>query len=298
MSLNRIAFYIAAFRYGLKSLASRKEFPFVGGIAINDSCNLCCRHCFVSNRHIPDLSFEEIRKGLRTLHRMGMRCLYIEGGEPFLWKEDGKTVADVVELARSIGFQYIILYTNGTFPIITTADTVFVSLDGTKAAHEAMRGKCYERILSNINRSHHRRIYANHTITAKNMDDIPDFCHKIRGSTNLKGVFFYFYTPYQGKDELYLSARDKKKIVSTIISLKKKGHRILNSKAALKSAINGCWKRPNSLSYLYAENKLYRCCRAIDRDDVCEQCGYLGFSEIYQLSRLNPDAVMTLLSYL
>lgn len=298
MSLNRVAFYIAAFRYELKSLASRKEFPFVGGIAINDSCNLRCRHCFVSNRHIPDLSFEEIRKGLRTLHGMGMRCLYIEGGEPFLWEDDGKTVADVVELARSVGFRYVMLYTNGTFPILTAADTVFVSLDGTKAVHDAIRGKCHDRIICNINLSHHKRIFANYTITAENMDDISNFCQEIQGIPNLKGVCFYFYTPYQGKDELSLSIEDKKKIVITILSLKKKGHRILNSSAALKSIIDGTWKKPNSLSYLYAENKLFRCCRAMGRNDICEQCGYLGFAELYHLSRMNPDSIMTLASYL
>jgi len=297
MTFNKFIFYLSGLSYLLRSGISRKELPFIGGIAINDRCNLHCRHCFVSNRNIPDLSYEEIREGLLQLYDKGMKYLYIEGGEPFLWKDNSRDLEDVVQLARDIGFRYIVIYTNGTFPVETSANLVFVSIDGLKDTHDAMRGKCYERIISNINRSSHKKIYANFTITSQNMSEIEEFCEETDKIRNLKGVNFYLYTPYNGKDELFLSYEDKRKIIENILSLKKKGYHILNSKTTLKSAYNDSWKRPSGLSYLYAEKKLYMCCRAIGMDDICENCGYLGFTEIFHMSRLNPDALMTAFKY-
>jgi hypothetical protein len=56
--------------------------------------------------------------------------------------------------------------------------------------------------------------------------------------------------------------------------------------------------RPNGLSYLFAENKLFKCCRAFGNDEICKNCGYLSFAEIYQITRLSPDAILTAIKYL
>jgi Fe-coproporphyrin III synthase len=298
MNYNRPGLYFAGFNYALKSLFTPKEMPFIGGIALNDSCNLHCRHCFVSNRNIPDMTFDEIRSGLVEMYKMGMRCLYLEGGEPFLWKDGEKRLEDVINLARSVGFRYLVVYTNGTFPIITGADMVFVSLDGLRETHDRMRGKCYDRIIFNIGQSEHRKVFVNYTVTAINLGNITGFCEEMRNIPNIKGVNFYFYTPCNGKDELYLNAADKVKAIDEILTLKKKGYRILNSVTTLKSFANGNWKRPNGLSYLFAENTMYRCCRAVGSDEICDQCGYLGLAEIYHMSQFNINSLLTALKYL
>ena len=42
----------------------------MGGIIINEKCNLKCFHCSLSNREkIKDLSFNEIKKGLEILYQ-------------------------------------------------------------------------------------------------------------------------------------------------------------------------------------------------------------------------------------
>jgi len=298
MNSNRISFYLSCLNYLLKSVVLRKELPFIGGIVVNDKCNLHCQHCSVSNRSIPDLSYSEINNGLLRLYNKGMRYLYIEGGEPFLWRDHTKNLEDIIQLARGIGFKFIVLYTNGTFPIETKADTVFVSLDGLKNIHDTIRGKSYDRIISNINSSSHKRIIANYTITRTNKNGIECFCEKISKIKQIKGIFFYFYTPHKGNNNLFLSPTEKKYIIEKILILKRKGYRILNSKKALCCVDNSAWMRPNGLSYLFAENKLFKCCRAFGNDEICKNCGYLSFAEIYQITRLSPDAILTAIKYL
>ena len=275
-----------------------KELPLIGGIVINDSCNLNCTHCSVANRDIPDLTFEEVEIGLRRLYAMGMRYLYIEGGEPFLWRDNGKSLKDVIHLARKIGFSFIVLYTNGTFPIITDANTVFVSLDGLKDTHNKIRGNTYERIISNIIKSPHKKLLVNYTINKKNEKEIEQFCHEISKIEKIKGIFFYFYTPSQGIDDLYLGLDERKNIIKRILKLKKTGYKILNSKAALMGVYNDSWKRPNKLSYLYANKKLYQCCRTFGDSEICKDCGYLGLTEIYYIAKFNLNAIYTAFKYL
>jgi len=298
MRYNLLSFYLLSIKYIILSRVFGKELPFIGGIVINDSCNLNCSHCSVANRDIPDLTFEEVKIGLSRLYAMGMRYLYIEGGEPFLWRDNGKSLKDVIHLARKIGFSFIVLYTNGTFPIITDANTVFVSLDGLKDTHNKIRGNTYERIISNIIKSPHKKLLVNYTINKKNEKEIEQFCYEISKIKKIKGIFFYFYTPSQGIDDLYLELDERKNIIKRILKLKKTGYRILNSKAALMGLCNDSWKRPNKLSYLYANKKIYQCCRAFGDSEICKDCGYLGLTEIYYIAKFNPNAIYTAFKYL
>jgi sulfatase maturation enzyme AslB (radical SAM superfamily) len=229
---------------------------------------------------------------------MGMRYLYIEGGEPFLWRDNSKSLKDVIHLAREIGFRFIVVYTNGTFPIIADAKTVFVSLDGLMDTHNKIRGNTYERVISNIIKSPHKKLLVNYTINKENEKEIEQFCYKISKIKKIKGIFFYFYTPSQGIDDLYLGIYERKNIIKRILKLKKTGYKILNSKAALMGIYNDSWKRPNKLSYLYANKKLYQCCRSIGNSEICKDCGYLGLTEIYYIAKFNLNAIYTAFKYL
>jgi len=171
---------------------------------------------------------------LRIFYKKGIRSVFIEGGEPFLWKEDNRNLDDVIKLAKDIGFKVVSIYTNGTFPIRTSVDTVFVSLDGLK----------------------------------------------------------------ETKDKLFLNLKEKREIIKRIINLKKKKHKILNSEACLKAVYKDNWKRPSKLYYVYVNNKLYQCCRAIGNDDICKNCGYLGYPEIIHILKLRPSAIYSALNYL
>jgi len=298
MRYNLLSFYLLSIKYIILSKVFGKELPFIGGIVINESCNLNCLHCSVANRDIPDLTFEEVEIGLRRLYVMGIRYLYIEGGEPFLWRDNNKSLKDVIRLAREIGFRFIVVYTNGTFPIIADANTVFVSLDGLKDTHNKIRGNTYDRIISNIIKSPHKKLLINYTINKKNEKEIEQFCDEISKIKKIKGIFFYFYTPSAGIDDLFLGLDERKNIIKRILNLKKTGYKILNSKAALMGIYTDSWKRPNKLSYLYANKKLYQCCRSIGNSEICKHCGYLGLTEIYYIAKFNPNAIFTAFKYL
>ena len=296
--ISKIKYLIYGIGYLIRTKIFRREIPVIGGLVINEKCNLKCKHCKVSNREIPDLSYKNIERGLRIFYKKGIRSVFIEGGEPFLWKEDNRNLDDVIKLARDIGFKVVSIYTNGTFPIRTSADTIFVSLDGLKETNDKLRGKIYDKVMNNIKTSNHPSIMINYTINQENHRDIEEFCEEIKRISKIKGVFFYFHTPYYGKDKLFLNLKEKRKIIKRILNLKKKKHKILNSEACLKAVYKDNWKRPSKLCYVYADNKLYQCCRAIGNDDVCKNCGYLGYPEIIHILKLRPSAIYSALNYL
>lgn len=249
------------------------------------------------------MSFAEVHSVLSQLRAKDIPVLYIEGGEPFLWKDGaGKKLEDVVVLSRELGFLYTIVYSNGTFPLRTSADAIFVSMDGLRVAHNYIRGRTYDKILTNIMASRHPRILINYTINRTNEADIEEFTFQIAKIANVKGTFFYFYTPdftHPEKDrELYLDLPERRRVVERLIALKRDGGRVLNSTAGLRLAVDKRWKKPNSLGYLFAEGQLYECCRYVDNPSICEVCGYLGFAEIDLMARFNPNAIFSALRYL
>jgi len=208
--IKKIEYLIYGINYLIQTKIFRREIPFIGELVINEKCNLKCKHCKVSNRKIPDLSYKNIERGLRIFYDKGIKSVFIEGGEPFLWKEDSRNLDDVIKLAKDIGFKVVSIYTNGTFPIRTSADTVFVSLDGLKETNDKLRGKIYDKVMNNIKESSHPSIMINYTINQKNHRDIEKFCEEIKGIRKIKGIFFNFHTPYYGKDELFLNLEEKK----------------------------------------------------------------------------------------
>ena len=131
--------------YGLTYLIGHhvlgKDPPLIRGLVLTNRCNLRCRHCRVDARGPMDLDFAEVTAAIDAFHREGGRCLYLEGGEPFLWHDGPHRLDDVVDYAHGLGFLTVVVYTNGTLPIRTSADTVFVSVDGLRDTHDALRGK-------------------------------------------------------------------------------------------------------------------------------------------------------------
>ncbi len=296
----QLAYLLYGAGYLFRTTLLRQSIPFIGGLVINETCNLQCVQCKVANRNLPDLSYHDVRHGLQIFYRMGIRSVFIEGGEPFLWKDGNYTLEDVVQAARDIGFAVVSVYTNGTLPIRISADTVFVSLDGRRETNDRLRGKVYDRVLSNIHASECSNICINFTINAHNQHEIEAFCREIRAvqfsgktvslrgvfdeaipgyrrdcfakprndtailrelnspgremHTNpaIKGIFFYFHTPYYGRDELFLNLDERRKIIEQLLRLKRQKFKILNSSACLKAVHKDTWKRPSRLCYVSA----------------------------------------------
>jgi len=299
--LKRLSYLSYAAGYLFETKILRKEIPFIGGLVINEKCNLHCRHCNVANRAIPDLSYEDIKRGLKDFYDRGIRSVFIEGGEPVLWKDGAYGLEDVIKLARETGFQLVSVYTNGTFPINFSTDSVFVSLDGLKATTNELRGSgenIYDKILENIKNSAHPNIIINYTINSKNEGEIEAFCAEMAPIKRVRGVFFYFHTPYAGIDELFMDLEKKREIIKRILALKKKGRKIFNSAACLEGIYRDDWERPSKICCVYAGNKTYECCRALGNEEACGNCGYLGYPEIIHILKLRPSSIVSAFNYL
>ena len=287
---------IYGFKYILNHQIFKRNTPLICGLVVTNKCNLRCRHCRVVNRKGDDLSFEEITTVINSFYKQGGRSLYLEGGEPFMWRDKKYTLEDIVEYSHRIGFFTTIIYTNGTFPLKTSADTVFISIDGLQKTHDFLRGETFGRIIKNIHESQHPSLFINYTINNYNKDEIQEFCEYINSENQIQGIFFYFHTPYYGYDDLYLDRNKRNEILLKLLSYKKK-YKILNSQAGLKSATRNDWKRPLDICHVYENGKMYQCCRFPGNPGLCENCGYLSYAEINQTLKLKPSAILKALKY-
>ena len=270
--------------------------PLICGLVLHNKCNLRCRHCTVIDRPPGTLTFSEATGVIDDFYDQNGRCLYLEGGEPFTWKDHDHGMEDIVEYAKRKGYFTVIIYTNGTHELESAADTLFVSVDGLQATHDYLRGKSFDRIMENIWHSAHPSIFINYTINSVNKNDIAAFCEYVDGIPSVRGSFFYFHTPYYGFDDLYLEPEEKKEILGALMHLKNK-FRILNSKAGLESALRNDWKKNLPCCRVYEEGRYYTCCRESREGSVCEHCGYLSYAEIDQTLKLKPDAIANALKY-
>lgn len=270
--------------------------PLICGLVLTNRCNLSCRHCDLQGRGDQTLSFDEVRAAIDAYYGRGGRCLYLEGGEPLLWRDGSHRVEHIIDYAHGLGFFTVIIYTNGTIPVPMAADTVFVSVDGLQETHDALRGPSFDRIVRNIRESSHPSLYINFTINSRNQGEIEEFCAFTEEVERIRGTFFYFHTPYYGHDELYLERSRREAILRDLLRLKKR-YRILNSRAGLRSAIRNDWRRPLGICSVYEQGATYECCRFQGHPELCRECGYLSYAEIDQTLKLKPTAILNALKY-
>ncbi|NQT96311.1 MAG: radical SAM protein [Candidatus Marinimicrobia bacterium] len=286
--------------YGITYLANYwflgKSSPLICGLVLHNKCNLRCRHCTVVDRTEASMNFDEVVKVIDSFYSDGGRCLYLQGGEPFIWHDNPYTMEDVVRYAKKKGYYTVIIYTNGTRTLESGADTIFVSVDGLLKTHDSLRGKSFERILNNIQQSHHPSIYINYTINSVNKSVVADFCEYVDKIPQIRGTFFYFHTPYYGYDELNLDTSVKNDVLLKLLKLKKQ-YKILNSTAGLKSAIRNDWKKKLDICQVYEDGEYFTCCRENNNGAVCAECGYLSYAEIDQTLKLKPGAIVNALKY-
>lgn len=268
----------------------KKKMPFNGAIIINDLCNLKCKHCTVSSQKGKNIKFVQIKKDLEKLYKRGIRFLEITGGEPLLYFSEGKTIEDVIQLAKEIGFYKILLCTNGTLPIKTSADYVWISIDGDKKTHNQIRGNTYDKIMKNISKSKHKKIYINFTLSKLNYKNIDNSVKEILSNKKIKGILFHFFIPYLGSDEIGVYGKTKNKLIDKIFLLKKKyGKKICNTKTALTYLKNENWDRPVWGSLIIYNGKISPCCcrTEIVNPEICKNCLSTPAVETYGVQKIN-----------
>ena len=278
------------------------RIPLTCSIILTDRCNLACRHCVVSNLGYRDLTFQQVMRDLETLHRLGARVLVITGGEPFLWTDDRHAVEDVVLGARHLGFFRIVVCTNGTLGLTSSADYLWVSLDGLPAEHNRMRGEVYDRVVSQIARSRHPRININFTISKENADQLPDSAEHMLHIPNVRGILFHLFTPYLGADkDLALDADQRKTALDTLRRLKRRHPlKLINTFDGIRLLRNDRWERPVWSSIVVNDGQVSPCCcrAGIADKDVCRNCGCSPAVETFALQTAKPLAALEWLRFL
>ena len=184
-------------------------------------------------------SYSQIRADMQTLYGMGVRILFLYGGEPYLWKDGELTVKDLVVEAKRMGFVIVNLVTNGTFPIdVPEADLIMVSLDGDKERHNAIRGNTYDTIMENVRNATTNNICFYMAINQINKNAVRDVCVIAKETPNVKAVSFNFHTPYPDTRALLLSKEEKKIVCDTLSQMMDEGAPVFNLKNAFPYIIN------------------------------------------------------------
>ena len=136
-------------KYGIKP-------PNFITLSPSKACNLHCKGCYASSSsaNAEKLPFDVTEKILREVHDdWGNRFVVISGGEPFMYKDSGKTILD---LAEKFDDMFFLVYTNSTLINEEIAGkiaelgniTPAISVEGYEKETDERRGKgVYKRIM-------------------------------------------------------------------------------------------------------------------------------------------------------
>ncbi|MFN8487749.1 MAG: radical SAM protein [Caldilineaceae bacterium] len=284
----------AYIRFGIDFVLLRKNGPFILGLVTNDTCNLHCIHCRVANVRHSRMSYAEVRTHLEDYYQKGVRFLYLEGGEPYLWRDHQYRLQDIIDLAKAIGYLRVHVYTNGNFPLTARPDFTWVSIDGLTESYQKIRGAPLEHVLRRL-RNFKQRFAIIFVVNTLNHQEIQAFLEFVQHDFPKTKVMFFFHTPYYGMDDLRLSPDQKRQVIEQILHCKAAGLPVLNSKAGLKAILTGNYEHPSNLWWVVDQTGEYQCCRAIGQPEVCTECGYASCAEVVLLRSLNPEALGVML---
>lgn len=144
-------------------------------------CNSKCEYCNIWRddkfHNIPDANFEDVKKNLEDLKKMGIKFIDFTGGEPLLNDE----LPVILSYAKKLGF-FIKLSTNGfLYPEIAKVlkdkiSRIYFSFDTTsKDEYKRIRGiDGFDKIIESINiaKSYYQDICLLYTATNENIKNI------------------------------------------------------------------------------------------------------------------------------
>lgn len=266
--------------------------PLLASYKLTYRCNLRCRQCPFYTLQNDEVTYEQACRIIDQLYERGNRLLMFEGGEPMLWREGDYRVHDLVNYARKRFFS-VGMTTNGTQPLDVDTDVSWVSVDGLRETHNALRGApVFDRIIANARASRHPRLYAHVTVNSVNADEVPELLGFLNGI--FRGITIQFYYPYDHKDELFLDFDRRERLLDDLIAQKRSGVRILNSTAALKALKRNTWVcRDDLIDNANPDGSMQQGCYLKGRADIdCSKCGFSPHTEISLACRGNLQAIL------
>ena len=282
----------------LRAKFMRRKRPLQTVLFITDQCNLTCQHCCVYNTENPhNKSFKQIEEELRYSYNLGSRFVDFEGGEPFLWNENGKNINDLAHLAKQIGFFSTTVTTNAQLPFNQCdADSIWVSLDGMKPYHDQIRGEgSFDRLVENLSQNKHPKISINMVINALNYKSVEETIIWASKQPNIQSISLNFHTPYPQTESLFLDWKLRAETIDKIIELKKAGYLIMNSVSGLKLMKDNRFKKRCWLSnFILPDGTKLSECQG-QTQNICEQCGFCMAGETASLFNFKMDTIFAAL---
>ena len=294
MKLQELAYFAG---YGFKTLVLKQRSPIIAGMPLTDVCNLQCKHCVLANVGRGHYPFARIEEMLQHFYDIGVRIMYLQGGEIMTWQDGSRDINDVIRRAHEIGFFKVAAVTNGTLGIATEADLMWVSIDGSEKVHDSIRGAgVFARVLHNLETTKHRRVSLNMTINRLNAGEVEAVASIARGLPAVHGVSFNFHTPYPGVEDLSLSLEERAGVIDRILNLKRNGLPVLNTVGGLKAMKANRWSRPVPIIQLVEKDRIFECCFGREHPGVCQKCGYGVIVELSQILSWNIPTMFQSLS--
>lgn len=260
------------------------KIPLLASFKVTYQCNLTCRACpfHLRTNHEPDhISWPKAVKTMDTLRRFGTRIMVFEGGEPLLWRDASYRIHDLVHHARR-HFLRVAVTTNGTLPLDVPAHTLWVSLDGIKGTHDALRSESFDRVYANLRATKHPRVFVHCTLNHRNWRNVESLAGLVRDLPTVRGMTVQFFYPYhQGEEDLALALDERLAVIKKLLELKKRGFPILNSSARLRAMAHNRWRcHDDILINVDPDGSVTKGCYVKSRGQInCDACGFTPVAE-------------------
>jgi len=275
----------------------KQKVPLLASFKLLYQCNLSCLVCpyhLRKNEEQSCISFNSATKVLDQLKKLGCQIVVFEGGEPLLWKDREHSFSDLVSYAKE-KFMCTAVTTNGTFSLDVPADIVWVSIDGTKEIHNRLRSNSFDRVLENIKKTSHNKVFVHFTANRINQHDIEKLFIELNKIKSIKGITLQLVYPYkQGEKDLSLSLEERREVIEKTIKLKKEGIPVLNSTSRLKAMISNTWKcHDGILINVDPDASITSGCYVKNRGEVyCKDCGFTPVAEASGALDFRPSSIL------
>lgn len=276
-----------------------RKAPLQTVLFITDKCNLRCKHCSVyGSAGYRQRKFEDILQDMRESYKAGSRFIDLEGGEPTLWKEDGKTINDIIDAALEIGFFSITVTTNAQqdFSWIHP-NSIWVSMDGVGEYHERVRGEgTFARLEENIRKSGKKHICVNMVVNSLNWESLDAAMEYAKSNEAIEQISVNFHTPYPGTEYLMLPVEKKAELIDKVLEYKKKGYPIMNSRSGLKRMKSNALGEMKLGKECFVTNFIYPdgsrgLCVGYGTEQ-CAKCGFCMAGEMSSVFHFCPDTLL------
>lgn len=290
-------FYLA--QWFIRARFFGRKAPLQTVLFITDKCNLRCKHCSVyGSAGYKQRAFADILEDMKESYKMGSRFIDLEGGEPTLWREDGKTINDIIDAAMEMGFFSVTVTTNAQqdFSWIHP-NSIWVSMDGVGEYHERVRGEgTFARLEENIRKSGKKHICVNMVVNSLNWESLDMAMEYARSNEAIEQISINFHTPYPGTEYLMLPPEKKVELIDKVLEYKKKGYPIMNSRSGLRRM------RKNTLgqmklgaecfvtNFIYPDGERGLCVGY--GTEQCSKCGFCMAGEMSSVFHFCPDTVL------